>query len=84
MRKIVATSGYQHPFLDGEDQKPFPAYAYFVVLYKFFACLSPYCNEEGQSEWREKLSELLKTCPLEVHSHMGFPQEWETLPFWKK
>jgi len=32
--------------------------------------------------WSKRLSELLSKCPLDIHEHMKFPENWEEIPFW--
>lgn len=35
-----------------------------------------------KSEWHGRLFNLVEKCPLCINTHMGFPKEWFTLPFW--
>lgn len=34
------------------------------------------------SSWATELAGHLQTCPLNVHTHMKFPIDWQALPFW--
>lgn len=54
------------------------SYSNFVFS---FAFLKRFTNN---SEWNLRLAKLVnKECPLDIHTHMNFPQKWEELPFWK-
>lgn len=43
------------------------------------AILTSFTN---QPTWSQKLCDLIKECPLDVHHHMKFPVDWDQIPFW--
>ena len=52
-------------------------YANLAMIHAF---LTSFTN---QPTWSKRLFELLQGCPLNIHEHMAFPDEWETIPFWR-
>jgi len=52
-------------------------YAKFVVTYAFLKAINQ------KSNWPIRLKALMDDWPLDIHTHMGFPKDWHTLPFWQ-
>ena len=36
-----------------------------------------------KSKWPIRLKSLLDDWPLDIHKHMGFPNDWHKLSFWQ-
>ncbi|MCI5122293.1 MAG: Abi family protein [Candidatus Electrothrix sp. AUS4] len=41
------------------------------------------CSFTRNPSWSNGLYTLLKTCPVDTHRHMEFPENWEHIPFWR-
>lgn len=52
-------------------------YSKYVITYAFLKLI----NEKSQ--WPIRLKALMDEWPLDIHTHMGFPKDWHTLPFWQ-
>jgi len=56
------------------DRKIYNTLTFMIYLMKIVA---------SGSSWRAHLLEHVKTCPLGVTEHMGFPPDWLYRPLWK-
>lgn len=62
-----------------QDKKVIPYKIYSVIC-----CMQYVLNIiNPQSNFKAKLKELMKECPLKQEKEMDFPQNWEQEPFWK-
>ena len=51
------------------------AYISFSVIMKLFTSFTQH------SSWNRRLAAHMTTCPLDIHMHMGFPVNWQQVPF---
>ena len=41
------------------------------------------CSFTRNPSWSNGLYTLLQACPVDIHWHMKFPENWERIPFWR-
>ncbi len=52
-------------------------YANLALIHAFLSSFT------RNASWSKKLHTLLQQCPLDIHYHMNFPQDWDQVPFWR-
>lgn len=57
----------------GKIKGPYQNFVIIMYMLKTFV---------HHTSWATELSSHLADCPLDVHTHMKFPLDWQTLPFW--
>lgn len=52
-------------------------YANLALIHAFLSSFT------RNATWSKKLHSLLQECPLDIHQHMMFPDDWDEIPFWR-
>ncbi|MCI5139840.1 MAG: Abi family protein [Candidatus Electrothrix sp. AR1] len=52
-------------------------YANLAMIHAFL------CAFTNNATWSKRLYKLLETCPVDIHNHMNFPEDWHRIPFWR-
>ena len=64
-----------HYIKDGGELKG--SYINFVLVMRLLKAFT------HNSLWNKRLAEHIETCPLDIHTYMSFPQNWQELSFWQ-
>lgn len=64
-------------FLDNRNILPYKLYASLAAIVYMLKVINP------EGTFKQRLLELLETCPREQLKEMGFPDNWENDSFWK-
>lgn len=67
----------KNPFIQNKMILPYKMYASLCCIKYVLDIISP------GNTFKERLLELMKTCPLAQEKEMGFPKNWKNDPFWK-
>ena len=67
----------ENPFIQNKIILPYKMYASLCCIKYVLDIISP------GNTFKERLLELMNTCPLAQEKEMGFPKNWKNDPFWK-
>lgn len=67
----------KNPFIQNKMILPYKMYASLCCIKYVLDIISP------GNTFKERLLELMNTCPLAQEKEMGFPKNWKNDPFWK-
>jgi abortive infection bacteriophage resistance protein len=67
----------ENPFIQNKNILPYKMYASLCCIKYVLDIISP------GNTFKERLLELMNTCPLAQEKEMGFPKNWKNDPFWK-
>ena len=67
----------KNPFIQNKIILPYKMYASLCCIKYVLDIISP------GNTFKERLLELMNTCPLAQEKEMGFPKNWKNDPFWK-
>jgi abortive infection bacteriophage resistance protein len=65
-----------NPFIQNKNILPYKMYASLCCIKYVLDSISP------GNTFKDRLLELMKTCPLAQEKEMGFPVNWKNDPFW--
>lgn len=73
---IKLPSNPTNPFIQNNNILPYKMYASLCCIKYILDKISP------GNTFKDRLLELMKTCPLAQEKEMGFPVNWKNDPFW--